>query len=118
MVNNNSSRSQFVTLKNGRGQNLKYLPYAFTEQGVAMLSGVINSDKAINMNISIMRAFVAVRQVLLKQNDIKEQLKEIKERIGEHDVQLNQIYDAMENLLDEKAAHHKWEDRERIGFKK
>ena len=65
-----------------------------------------------------MRAFVAVRQVLLKQNDIKEQLKEIKERIGEHDVQLNQIYDAMENLLDEKAAERKWEDRQRIGFKK
>ena len=114
----NSSRSQFVTLKNARGQNLKYLPYAFTEQGVAMLSGVINSDKAINMNIAIMRAFVAVRQVLLKQNDIKEQLKEIKERIGEHDVQLNQIYDAMENLLDEKAAQRKWKDRQRIGFKK
>jgi seryl-tRNA synthetase len=83
-----------------------------------MLSGVINSDKAISMNIAIMRAFVAVRQVLLKQNDIKEQLKEIKERIGEHDVQLNQIYDAMENLLDEKTAQRKWDDRERIGFKK
>lgn len=116
--NFDSSRSQFVTLKNQRGQNLKYLPYAFTEQGVAMLSGVINSDKAINMNIAIMRAFVSVRQVLLKQNDIKEQLREIKERIGEHDIQLNQIYDAMENLLDEKAAERKWEDRERIGFKK
>ena len=116
--NYGSSRSQFVTLKSARGQNLKYLPYAFTEQGVAMLSGVINSDKAINMNIAIMRAFVAVRQVLLKQNDIKEQLKEIKERIGEHDVQLNQLYDAMENLLDEKTAQRKWDDRERIGFVK
>ena len=115
---NDSSRSQIVTLKTNRGQNLKYLPFAFTEQGVAMLSGVINSDKAISMNIAIMRAFVAVRHVLLKQDDIKEQLKEIKERIGEHDVQLNQIYDAMENLLDEKAAHRKWDDRERIGFKK
>ena len=94
------------------------LPYAFTEQGVAMLSGVINSDKAISMNIAIMRAFVAVRQVFLKQNDIREQLKEIKERIGEHDAQLNHIYDAMENLLDEKAAKRKWDDRERIGFKK
>ena len=83
-----------------------------------MLSGVINSDKAISMNIAIMRAFVAVRQVLIKQSDIKEQLKEIKERIGEHDVQLNQIYDAMENLLDEKAAQRKWDGRERIGFKK
>ena len=116
--NNHSSRSQFVILKNGKGHNLKYLPYAFTEQGVAMLSGVINSEKAISMNIAIMRAFVAVRQVLLKQSDIKQQLKEIKEKIGEHDVQLNQIYDAMENLLDEKAAQRKWEERDRIGFKK
>jgi ORF6N domain len=115
-LDDNSLRSQIVTSK-GRGGN-RYLPYAFTEQGVAMLSGVINSDKAISMNIAIMRAFVAVRQVLLKQNDIKEQLREIKERIGEHDVQLNQIYDAMENLLDEKAVQRKWEDRERIGFKK
>ncbi|MGG9971041.1 ORF6N domain-containing protein [Ferruginibacter sp. SUN002] len=112
-----SMSSQFVmTYPNKRP--ISALPYVFTEQGVAMLSGVINSDKAINMNIAIMRAFVAVRQVLLKQNDIKEQLKEIKERIGEHDVQLNQIYDAMENLLDEKAAQRKWDERERIGFKK
>ena len=83
-----------------------------------MLSGILKSDKAINMNIAIMRAFVDVRKVLLKQNDLKEQLKGIKERLGKHDVQLNQIYDAMENLLDEKAAQRKWEDRERIGFKK
>ena len=113
----NSLRSQFVTLKTGRGQHRKFMPYAFTEQGVAMLSGVLSSDKAINMNIAIMRAFVEIRKVLLKQNDLKTQLKEIKERLGEHDVQLNQIYDAMENLLDEKAAQRKWEDRERIGFK-
>ena len=113
----NSLRSQIVTLKTGRGQHRKFMPYAFTEQGVAMLSGVLNSDKAINMNIAIMRAFVEIRKVLLKQNDLKTQLKEIKERLGEHDVQLNQIYDAMENLLDEKAAQRKWEDRERIGFK-
>ena len=48
----------------------------------------------------------------------KSSLKEIKEKLGEHDMQLNQIYGAMENLLDEKAAQRKWEDRERIGFKK
>ncbi len=112
----NSLTSQIVISKQRGG--IRHLPFAFTEQGVAMLSGVINSDKAINMNIAIMRAFVAVRQILLKQNDIKEQLREIKERIGEHDAQLNQIYDAMENLLDEKAAQRKWEDLERIGFKK
>src|SRR3990167_5227802 len=53
------SRSQFVTLK--RGQNIKYLPYAFTEQGVAMLSSVLNSERAINVNVQIMRAFVKIR---------------------------------------------------------
>jgi len=111
-------RSQFVTLKVGRGQHAKYLPYAFTEQGVGMLSGVLSSDKAIYMHISIIRAFVEIRKLLLKQNDLKEQLSEIKERLGEHDVQLNSIYDAMENLLDEKAAQRKWDGRERIGFTK
>lgn len=83
-----------------------------------MLSGVLHSDKAISMNIAIMRAFVAIRKVLLQQNDLKVQLQEIKDCLGEHDVQLNQIYDAMENLLDEKASQRKWNERERIGFKK
>jgi hypothetical protein len=111
-------RLQNETLKTGRRQHIKYMPYAFTEQGVAMLRGILNSDKAINMNIAIMRAFVEVRKVLLMQTDLKEQLREIKERLGEHDVQLNQIYDAMENLLDEKAAQRKCDARDRIVFKK
>ena len=102
---------------NGRG-GTRYLPYAFTEQGVAMLSGILNSDKAINMNIAIMRAFVEIRRIIFRQNDLKEQMREIKERLGEHDTQLNHIYDALENLLDEKAAQRKWDDRDRIGFKK
>jgi hypothetical protein len=70
------------------------------------------------MNIAIMRAFVEVRRALLMQSDLKEQLKLIRDRLGEHDVQLNQIYDAMENLLDEKTAQKKWDERERIGFKR
>mgnify|MGYP001544774799 FL=1 len=110
-------QSQIVTASQNK-RNTNVSPYAFTEQGVAMLSGILNSDKAINMNIAIMRAFVEVRRILLKQNDIKEQMKEIKERLGEHDVQLSQIYDAMENLLDEKASQRKWDNRQRIGFKK
>jgi phage regulator Rha-like protein len=118
LESSNSLTSQIVTLKAGRGQHAKYLPYAFTEQGVAMLCGVLNSDKAIEMHVAIMRAFVGIKKIVLRQTDLKEQMKEIKERLGEHDVQLNQIYDAMENLLDEKAAQRKWEDRERIGFKK
>jgi hypothetical protein len=113
----NSLRPQIATLKKGRGQHSKYLPLAFTEQGVAMLSGILNSDKAIAMNIAIMRAFIEIRRVLIQETDLREQLKQIKERIGEHDIQLNQLYDAMENLLDENAGQKKWEDRERIGFK-
>jgi hypothetical protein len=93
-------------------------PYAFTEQGIAMLSGVLRSERAVQMNIAIMRAFVAIRKIALLQQDVAEQLKQIKERIGEHDVQLSQIYDAIENMLDEKAAQRKWDDRQRIGFKK
>ena len=111
-----SLRSQIVTASQTK-RNTGITPYAFTEQGVAMLSGVLHSDKAIHMNIAIMRAFVEVRKVLVRQSDLKEQLKEIKERLGEHDAQLNQIYDAMENLIDEKAEVRKWQDRERIGFK-
>lgn len=112
-----SMSSQFVMTYPGK-RPISALPYAFTEQGVAMLSGILNSDRAINMNIAIMRAFVEIRHVLLKENDLKEQLRQLKERLGEHDAQLNQIYDALENLLDEKAEQRKWEDRERIGFKR
>ena len=112
----NPLRLQNETSK-GRG-GTRYLPYAFTEQGVAMLSGILNSDKAINMNISIMRAFVEIRKTIFKQPDLKKQLNEIKERLGEHDAQLNHIYEALENLIDEKAAQRNWENRERIGFKK
>jgi len=108
--------SQIVMISQNK-RNTGITPYAFTEQGVAMLSGVLKSDKAINMNIAIMRAFVDVRKILLKQSNINEQLIEIKERIGEHDIQLNELYDAMDNLLDEKIAQLKWKDRERIGFK-
>ena len=112
-----SLRSQIVTLDSRRGKYSKYPPYAFTEQGVAMLSGILNSNKAIIMNITIMRAFVEVRKILLLQTNLKEQIKQIREKLGDHDAQLNQIYDAMENLLDEKAAQRKWEDRDRIGFR-
>jgi hypothetical protein len=114
---NLSLQSQIVTASQNK-RNTNVTPYAFTEQGVAMLSGILNSDTAINMNIAIMRAFIAIRRLALQQMDLKEQLQEIKERLGEHDTQLNHIYDAMENLLDEKAAQRKWDERERIGFKK
>jgi len=83
-----------------------------------MLSAVLHFDKAIDMNIAIMRAFVELRRSILLQNDLKEQLKQIKERIGERDAQLSQIYDALENLLDKEEQERIWNKRERIGFKK
>lgn len=68
-------RSQFVTLKIGRGEHSKYLPYVFTEQGVAMLSSVLRSDTAIEVNIRIMRAFVAVRKYFAMQRTGHEELE-------------------------------------------
>ncbi len=111
-------RSQNVTSSLESWGGNRYLPNAFTEQGVAMLSGIINSDKAIQMNIAIMRAFVELRRVLLLKSDFKLQLDLIKDRLSGYDAQLNQIYDAIENIMDEKAAKNKWDNRTRIGFKK
>lgn len=116
LLNRSMSSQSVMTYPGKRPKSA--MPYAFTEQGVAMLSGVLNSDKAIQMNIAIMRAFVEVRKIIYRQNDIKKQIEEIKDHLGNHDAQLNQIYDAIENLLDEKAAQKKWNERERIGFKK
>jgi len=106
-----------IETSNKRGGR-RDLPYAFTEQGIAMLSGILNSEKAVKMNIAIMRAFVETRRLLMDQTVLKEQLLEMRKRIGEHDVQLQQIYDAIENLIDETAAQRKWANRERIGFNK
>ena len=92
-------------------------PFAFTEHGVAMISGVLNSEKAIKMNISIIRLFIEMKRVLIKNASIKGQLQEMREKIGEHDIQLNKIYDTIEHLLDLSIAKVKWEDRDKIGFK-
>ncbi len=111
-------RSQIAT--SNKGGN-RYLPFAFTEHGITMLSSVLKSEKAVKMNIAIVRAFIALRKFAAQYGDIIEQLHDLKERIGNHDAQLNQIYEAIENLLDEKVeAQEKkdnWTNRERIGFK-
>jgi hypothetical protein len=86
-------RSQYVTAYQNK-RNKSLMPNAFTERGVAMLSGVLNSDKANEIHVAIMGTFVEIQKIVLRQNDLKEQ---IKERLGEHDAQLNQIYDAVGN---------------------
>jgi len=83
-----SLRFQFGILETGRGKHTKYLPYAFTEQGLAMLSGILNSDTAIQVNINIMRAFVAVRQLIAnppidKVSLLQREVKELKEYVEE-----------------------------------
>lgn len=114
----NQSSSQIVMMETiALNRTDKYLPYAFTEQGIAMLSGILRSPKAIHINIASMRAFIELRKVLIDQTDIIKQLEAIKERIGEHDLQLNQLYEAMDNLIDSTIAQKRWNDRERIGFK-
>jgi hypothetical protein len=94
------------------------LPFAFTEQGVAMLSSVLKSKKALQVNIAIMRAFVEIRRFALLHKDVLEQIKELRDSIGQHDTQLASIYEAIENMLDDKVDKKNWEQRERIGFTK
>lgn len=97
-------------------------PYAFTEHGVTMLASILKSPKARKMNIAIVRAFIALKKFANKNAAVLHLVKELKDRIDEHDVQLSSIYDALENMLDvkedEKLKIINWEERERIGFKK
>ncbi len=91
------SRSQFVTLK--RGQNIKYRPYVFTEQGVAMLSSVLRSERAVKVNIAIMRAFVRLREALETNRALAQRFAELEKRVGEHDSEIAVIIDAIRQLM-------------------
>ncbi len=113
-----SLRTQIVSLKiHGRGAHAKYLPFAFTEQGIAMLSSVLNSEKAIDMNIAIMRAFISLRQFVLQYAELAQQIVDIQQLVLNHDERLSQIYLAIEKILNEKASEKTWAERERIGFR-
>ena len=107
-------RSQIVTSSHG---GKRYAPYVFTEHGVTMLASVLKSEKARKMNIAIVRAFIALRKMAIQYADIIEQIAQIKDKVSNHDAQLNQIYDAIENLLDDKMEKGQNNKREPIGFK-
>jgi ORF6N domain len=109
-----------ITICDNLPETLKYSPqppYAFTEQGVAMLSGILKSRKAITTNIAIMRTFVEIRKMISFQSEISQQMlsfkNEIEERLGEHDVQLLEVYTIMEQYLEKKSNANKTV----IGFK-
>ena len=91
-------RSQNATSKKGRGGR-RYLPYAFTEQGVAMLSSVLNSKQAIKVNIQIMRAFVKLREILSTNKELAQKLKELKLKIDSHDNQIQAIFEVINQLI-------------------
>ena len=114
LLANNSS--QFV-MSSSKHRGKTYLPHAFTEHGVTMLASVLKSPKAVNMSISLVRAFIALKQYVIQQQDMTTQLREIRDRLGEHDVQISSIHSAIETLLGEKSTEKDWQDRERIGFK-
>jgi hypothetical protein len=103
-----SLRFQFATSKRG---GRRYLPYAFTEQGVAMLSGLLNSDIAIDVNIKIMRAFVFVRQYALNYADLKQELDNF---MLTANMQFNEIYQALTELTEQKRLADK--PRRAIGY--
>lgn len=106
-----SLRSQFASLDNGRGKHTKYLPFAFTEQGVAMLSGVLKSEKAIKINIAIMRTFVILRNSLLNLEEITSKVKEIENQFPE-------IYKILNYLMNKEDLKTEQKDRPKIGYKK
>ena len=97
-------RSQIVILENDdnskKGRHSKYAAYAFTEQGVAMLSSVLKSKKAIDVNIAIMRAFVLLRQHLADYKDLKEEIKKLEKEMN---LKFKDIYEAINYLLNPKS---------------
>jgi len=110
-----SLRSQNVTLK--RGQHTKYLPYAFTEHGVLMLSSVLNSERAEKVNILIIDTFIRLREILLLNNDMAHQLEKVMEKLNEHDNKILVILDYIKQLEQSKQEDTDFKNRKRIGFK-
>jgi hypothetical protein len=103
---NGASRPQIGRLE--RGKNIKYLPYAFTEQGVAMLSSVLRSPRAVQVNIEIMRAFVQLRQMLQENADLARKLAQLEKK---YDAQFRAVFDAIRELMKPPEK-----TRRRIGF--
>lgn len=105
-------RCQFGTLK--RGEHSKYLPMAFTEQGVAMLSSVVNSPTAIRVNIQIIRVFTKIRQVLTDTMSLKLEIEEIKKKLSNQNQNIELVFSYLDELMDKKENA---KPRKRIGFK-
>lgn len=110
---NKFMRSQNVTAYQGK-RNISATPYAFTEQGLAMLSGILNSDKAIDVNISIMRAFVLIRHFALSHKELTAKLKKLETKYNK---QFKDVYEALNYLIQKDKQEVEQRERKRIGFK-
>jgi hypothetical protein len=106
-----SLRTQIASSNRG---GTRYLPFAFTEQGVAMLASVLNSTKAIEVNIQIVRAFVLLRQYALTHSDLTFKLKELESKYNK---QFNDVYEALNYLLNKEKLQTIQHQRKRIGYK-
>ena len=104
-------RSQIATSNRG---GTRYMPYAFTEQGVAMLSSVLNSERAIRVNIVIIRTFVLIRQTALANKELYEKIIKLEKRYHKN---FQEIFRALEYLMTEKKNEEDVKKRERVGFK-
>jgi len=91
-----SLRSQFATLKKGRGKHYKYMPYVFTEPGVAMLSSVLKSNRAIQVNIQIIRTFIKLRQLLLTHTELRKKIESMEKK---YDQRFKVVFEAIRQLL-------------------
>jgi hypothetical protein len=109
-----SQRLQNETLEKGRGKYSKYLPHAFTEQGVAMLSGILKSEKAIDVNIVIMRAFIALKQFALTNIELNNKLKELEKTYNK---QFKDVYEAINYLIQKDKQEISQKERKQIGYK-
>jgi hypothetical protein len=99
-------RSQFATSSSGWGGH-RTPPFAFTEQGIAMLSSVLQSDRAIHVNIAIMRAFVQMRQILISNKDLEIRLNELETKFEKHDGELRAVFDAIRRLMEIRSIPRK-----------
>ena len=93
------SDSSQIVMSPGKHRGKRYRPYAFTEQGVAMLSSVLNSERAIKVNIAIMRAFVKLRQILDTNREFAKKFSELEQRVGKHDEEIDAILEAIRQLI-------------------
>jgi len=93
------SDSSQIVMSPGKHRGKRYRPYAFTEQGVAMLSSVLNSERAIKVNIAIMRAFVKLRQILDTNREFAKKFSELEQRVGKHDEEIDAILEAIRQLM-------------------